>query len=241
MGEAVWEITMISQDGYEQGMNTSLGLDPSGKAIVVYQNNTVSTNSQGLMFARELPAGWQIYSLDSEDITGFDPVLRVDSDGYPHVVYNDFGNLFYARYNGEGWIITKIDEGDIGFGLSLALDENDNPAICYWKSGSLQYVDVEDNGFTGEIVNRYTDVSADDSVTSTSVGGGGCFIATAAFGIMVSDEVTALCSLRDDALFASNTGSSLVSQYYNLSPVIAQRFSTSSSIRSMIRRLLSSQ
>ncbi|MDZ7815344.1 MAG: CFI-box-CTERM domain-containing protein [Planctomycetota bacterium] len=238
-GAPGWTIERVTEDGYDMGINTAFGLDPAGKAILVFQNNTVSVNDQGLVFGRELPEGWQVYSLDEEGITGFDAVLVVDSYGYPHVAYNNFGTLLYARFNGEGWTITEIDSGDVGFGISLSLDEDDNAAITYWNNGSLYYVDVADNHFEGKIVNRYTQTSlVDDSTETGGGGGGGCFVATAAFGSMATSSVSALCSVRDSALAGSAQGTRLVGLYYAASPSVAVEMGSSDAVRVLVRRLL---
>lgn len=52
--------------------------------------------------------------------------------------------------------------------------------------------------------------------------GGGCFIATAAFGSGMSEEVIALSAFRDEVLLGSRAGRAFVSGYYAVSPVLAE-------------------
>jgi len=71
---------------------------------------------------------------------------------------------------------------------------------------------------------------------NVSGGGGGCFIATAAFGSLSASSVDSLCSVRDSFVSGSTSGSNLVSMYYLVSPAVAG--SMNNSIRAVARKLL---
>ncbi len=53
-------------------------------------------------------------------------------------------------------------------------------------------------------------------------GGGGCFIATAAFGSYLDPRVQTLRSFRDNFLLKSSLGQTFVNFYYQVSPPIAE-------------------
>ncbi len=69
-------------------------------------------------------------------------------------------------------------------------------------------------------------------------GGGGCFIATAAFGSYFSPYVKILRDFRDRFLLTNRLGSAFVEWYYRVSPSIADRIRTRESLRAGVRAAL---
>jgi transposase-like protein len=65
-----------------------------------------------------------------------------------------------------------------------------------------------------------------------------CFIATAAFGDPMAQELEVLRRFRDAVLLRSMIGSTIVSAYYRLSPPIAERIRDSEQMRRFTRVLL---
>ena len=68
--------------------------------------------------------------------------------------------------------------------------------------------------------------------------GGGCFIATAAYGTSTAEELNTLRSFRDEVLLESTLGSQLVEWYYQTSPPVADFISENSLLRTLVRELL---
>lgn len=65
--------------------------------------------------------------------------------------------------------------------------------------------------------------------------GGGCFIATAAFGTALAVEIDILRNFRDEVLLVSPLGKSLVSLYYHVSPPMADVIADSPVLRQLTR------
>jgi hypothetical protein len=88
-------------------------------------------------------------------------------------------------------------------------------------------------------------VSTSDTMATTkltvSVGGeeepsgGGCFIATAAYGIPMAEEIEILREFRDEYLLANPVGQDLVEFYYKVSPPIAGFITDNPSLKPIVR------
>jgi len=89
-------------------------------------------------------------------------------------------------------------------------------------------------------VTSFTMPAADVTVTAVFdvAGGGGCFIATAAYGSPTAEQIDVLREFRDVVLLESAVGSQFVTLYYRLSPPVADFISGNSFLRTVVRELL---
>ena len=99
-----------------------------------------------LSSAVELPK-WEISTIDdSVDRTFNDVSMKIDSNGFTHVVYDYFyqeqlglSTLKYAYWNGEGWTFQIIESGIPYGNVSMQLDSNNRPHIAYTVDSDLKY------------------------------------------------------------------------------------------------------
>jgi hypothetical protein len=68
--------------------------------------------------------------------------------------------------------------------------------------------------------------------------GGGCFIATAAYGTPAARQIDILREFRDDVLLKSAVGSQFVALYYRTSPPVADFIAGNEFLRTLVRELL---
>jgi hypothetical protein len=65
--------------------------------------------------------------------------------------------------------------------------------------------------------------------------GGGCFIATAAYGTPMAEEIQILREFRDRYLLTNPLGHALVDLYYNVSPPVAEFITGHPSLKAVVR------
>jgi len=77
------------------------------------------------------------------------------------------------------------------------------------------------------------------AVNNTSSGGKNCFIATAAYGTPLAEEVKILSRFRDKHLLTNYCGKTFVNMYYKYSPKMAEYISQKPGLKRVIRLMLS--
>jgi len=98
---------------------------------------------------------WYIETVDNTDFVGDNTSIKIDSNDYPHISYNEFnydGELRYAYFDGEKWNIEIVDNnGNIQGSTSLALDYKYNPHIAYEDAGNYDLKYAYFDGFKWNI------------------------------------------------------------------------------------------
>jgi len=176
-----------------------------------------------------------------------------------HSIYLSNGNngsLLYRAGRGDpvtvvegnlaiSFTIPKDDTGEainniLSFQIQ-ALDENAKPLYAIDSSVTLLNM-LEGRGYSTNSSGmevRYKRTSAEAPLPAPSVGGGGgCFIATAAFGSEFAPAVILLRQFRDECLLKNAPGRALVKFYYRYSPPVAGYIAGSKPLKALVRGLL---
>jgi len=134
-----------------------------------------------------------------------------------------------------------------------AADVDEDSLRLFWWDGD-EWNECSDGGVNTASVNGYSGyiwakIRADatpslDDLQGTEFGGyghpsetpgGGCFIATAAYGTDTARELDILREFRDAVLLSNSLGTKFVSFYYETSPPIADFISRNEALRTVVR------
>lgn len=186
-----------------------------------------------------------IGSVYAVDVTlAWSPNTEVDVEGY-RLYYKIGANG--PPYNGVG-----ATEGDAP--ITIWTDELYNPdqpefTIHGLEENETYYfvltaydIDGYESAYSEEVSFNSADYDTiagenTDDLTGdgTSGGGGGCFIATAAYGSLMAPHVRILCEFRDRILLPNSFGKSFVDFYYKHSPLAAKFIAEHGALRAMVR------
>ena len=169
-----------------------------------------------------------------------DVQLEWDANSEPAVagykVYYGTSSQYYSSSvdagNATNYTLTGLEEGKLYYFATTAYD----------SSGS-------ESGYSNEIAYKIGDPPGSETSTSWSTdspatsssegGGGGCFIATAAYGSRLAPEVETLRDFRDRLLMTNPAGKAFVRLYYTLSPPAAEWIAQHETARTLTRWCLS--
>lgn len=134
---------------------------------------------------------------------------------------------FGGRLAWDKPVLSVTEAGDFtNPGDSPGIPEGDN------STDPSNVPDVQD----GEVSTETGDVlgAPVSGVTGDNGGGGGCFIATAAFGSPMERHVKTLCEFRDRFLLTNVLGEHFVRLYYSCSPPVANFVSKHDTLRFLV-------
>jgi hypothetical protein len=111
------------------------------------------------------------------------------------------------------------------------------PSYQSWDDILTFLLTIEDGTFrtSDEVSITVVDVPIQSPVASDDGGGGGCFIATAAYGSMMEPHVKILRDFRDRFLLHNLVGKGFVRLYYSHSPPIADFIRKHDNLRAVVR------
>jgi len=135
----------------------------------------------------------------------------------------------------EGGSVTTPGEGlfsyPLGTEVSLMAEAASGYRFIYWSGDVSTFADIDDASTT--II-----MNGDYSITANFGKPGFCFIATAAYGTPMAEEIGILRQFRDEYLLTNPIGATLVELYYRVSPPIAQFITEHASLKPIVRAAL---
>ncbi len=233
-----WQIETVAVSDNITGPIT-MSLDIGGRPFIGYKEFAYPDNFL-YYIANADENGWHSTPVVEERTSGVNASFVLDKLGYIHFVYNNDETLTYLRYNGRQWERLDLDLGPAdAWEVSLAMREDEELVAFFWNGNDMKAVATTGMDFPQDDFVALPPVQAPETEqVETYGGGGGCFVATAAFGSLADASVRSLCALRDASVRSSGNGEALVSLYYAVSPAPAAGLASSEALRALVRRLL---
>ncbi len=154
-------------------------------------------------------------------------IIGCEADAIPAGQYTltiSSGRCGYVDRPGEG--IFAYDKGTVVELVANAVGES---SFVEWTGDVSTIADVEDASTTITMRDDY-------AITATfSCGYGMCFIATAAYGTRMAEEIGILSEFRDEYLLTNPLGQTLVNLYYSVSPPLADFIADHPSLKRTVR------
>jgi hypothetical protein len=121
-----------------------------------------------------------------------------------------------------------------GTEVNLVAEAEEGYRFINWTGDVDTIADVEDATTTITMNGDYS-ITANFEEEPSEPSGGGCFIATAAYGTPMAEEIEILREFRDEYLLTSAQGQALVNLYYRVSPPIAEFINEHPSLKPIVR------
>ena len=203
---------------------------PNGTSIsnCTAQDNPSKTNAPSDV---EFPYGFFEFSLEDIDIGGTTTVTLYLHDGETFSSYYKYGP---TSNNTENHWYEFLYNDQTKTGAEI----NDNVITLHFVDGMRGDDDLTANSIISDVGGPSTTVintGSNTSVSENSGGGGGCFIATAAYGSLMEPHVKVLRDFRDRFLITNQVGKALVDLYYSYSPPLADYIAKHESLRTVVR------
>lgn len=126
-----------------------------------------------------------------------------------------------------------------GMESGVYLDKNDRLWVCNQTDARVDILNITDDTIDEGVSTSLNPLKVvfceEGSPEPTDDGGGGCFIATAAYGSYMEPHVKILRDFRDTYLLDNRPGRSFVNAYYQYSPPIADYIADHSAFKAAVR------
>ena len=240
------------------GGGYTVGLESGGTLVAVGNNVFGQRNIGNWTDIVQVAAGDRTLGLKSDgtvvavgwnrsgecDVGDWTDIIQVVGGG-PTVGLKSDGTVVAVGYNGDGqcdvgnWTgIIQVAEGE-RYTVGL---KSDGTVVAVGYNGFGQCDAGNWTDITQVAAGEYHTVGLKSDGTVVAAGGyvscplpGPCFIATAAYGTPMAEEIQILRKFRDEYLLTNPLGQALVDFYYRVSPPIAEFITEHPSLKPVVR------
>jgi len=232
----------INPDGSQKWSGTTGDVVLSSPTIGADGTIYVGSNDHNLYAIN--PDGSAKWSVTTGDMVFSSPTIGAD------------GTIYVGSFDGKLYAITEEEEYDLtisstaggsvivpgggtftyveGTEIDLVAEAEEGYRFVNWTGDVDTIADVEDATTTITMEGHYS-ITANFKEEPSEPSGGACFIATAAYGTPMADEIEILREFRDGYLLTNPLGQALVGLYYRVSPPIAEFITEHPSLRPVVR------
>ena len=221
---SLWSIETVDSDGFV-GRHASLALDTNGYPHISYYYGS----NGNLKYAKWTDGSeWSLETIDSDGAVGMYTSIALDTNDYPHISYynNTNNDLKYAYYISEipPEIILHAPESPvndyIGANRTFEITINQTVNVSWQINGT----EVQTNASvtaasytnTSAVIGSWnvsaivTNANGTDMQTWTWTLTSPCFIATAAYGTPLHEDINVLRDFQDEYLMSNLAGRAFV-------------------------------
>ena len=233
----------------DQEVDDSVDLDQDGIPDI-YQDDikcihtAVQDAQMGVKISTNVMSIESIKSIDPYDIseTGNKPdEMPFDTISFKISVENVGDTARVVVYlsgeapEGAKWYKYDVINGWQDYSDHATLSEDRRSVVLEFKDGDFGDGDGTENGVIIDPSGLGTASYSTPAATTLSESGGGCFIATAAYGSLMEPHVKLLRQFRDRFLLTNPVGRTFVHLYYTYSPPMAKFISGHEGLRMVVR------
>jgi alpha-tubulin suppressor-like RCC1 family protein len=222
------DITQVAAGDYH-----TVGLKSEGTMVAVGDDDEGQCDVGGWTNTTQVTAGGShTVGLKSDGTVvavGYDHFGQCDVGGWTNITQVAAGGVHTVGLKSDGTVVAVGENGNGPCDVSGWTD------ITQVAAGDYHTVGLKSDGTVVAVGGTVLEDEPHGPEERDNGGVGGCFIATAAYGTPLAEEIQILRECRDEYLLTNPLGQALVDFYYRVSPPIAELITEHPGLKPIVR------